>query len=47
MAWINGEWVGGKKRDEIIEVYREYIELMDDRYTPIDDLEAEGLLDEY
>ena len=47
MAWINGEWVGGKKRDEIIEVYREYIELMDDRYPTIDDLEAEGLLEEY
>src|SRR5690625_2296093 len=43
----NIEWINREKRAEMMGVYREYIDLLDEKYPTIDELEAEGLLEEY
>lgn len=47
MAWVNGEWIDRKKRGELIAVYREYIDTMDDKYSDIDGIISAGLIGEY
>lgn len=47
MAWVNNEWIDRTKRGELIEVYREYIETIDEKYGDTDGIIGAGLIDEY
>lgn len=48
IAWINGnEWLTQDKRRELIEVYAEYIAVLDAKYPNVDDLANAGMLEDY
>jgi len=47
LAWVNGEWLNQNKRREMISVYREYIEIMDEQFPTVEALEHAGHLEEY
>lgn len=47
MAWIDGRWVERGERAEIIETYRDYIEMLDERYPDIDEMDSNVLADYY
>lgn len=47
IAWVNGEWLTQDKRRELIDVYAEYIAVLDVKYSDIDALEAAGMLEDY
>src|SRR5690625_359005 len=42
MAWIGegnkGRWINRKERAELIEIYRTYIEMLDEQYPSLDDM---------
>src|SRR5690625_5978467 len=42
MAWIGegnkGRWISRKERAELIEIYRTYIEMLDEQYPSLDDM---------
>lgn len=45
MAWVDGRWLSGAERRELIGVYRDYLNAADESYG--DDLPADLLLDYY
>lgn len=45
MAWIDGRWVERNERAELIATYREYLEVIDERYPNIDDMPADLAVD--
>lgn len=47
IAWINGEWINAVKRKELIDVYAEYIAVLDDKFPDIDTLADAGYIEEY
>lgn len=47
IAWVNGEWLNGIKRKELIDVYAEYIAVLDAEFPTIDALADAGYLEEY
>lgn len=47
MAWVNTEWLTQSKRQELIEVYAEYIAVLDAEYPDVNDLASAGILEEY
>lgn len=47
IAWVNGEWLNANKRKELIDVYAEYIAVLDERYPDIDALADAGYIEEY
>lgn len=47
IAWVNERWLGANERRELIEVYTDYIAVLDAQYPDIDDLSDAGMLGEY
>lgn len=47
IAWINGEWLNATKRKELIEVYAEYIAVLDEQFPDVDALADAGYIEEY
>lgn len=47
MAWVGNEWLTQSKRRELIEVYAEYIAVLDAKYPNTDDLIDAGLTEDY
>lgn len=47
IAWINNEWLNATKRKELIEVYAEYIAVLDDKFPTVDALADAGYIEEY
>lgn len=47
LAWVNNEWLAQDKRRELIEVYTEYIAVLDAQYPSVDDLADAGMLEDY
>lgn len=45
LAWIDGRWVERAEREEIIETYREYLDVIDEQYPDIDEMPADLLSD--
>jgi len=45
MAWVNDRWVERDERAEIIETYREYLAVIDERYPDIDEMPADVAMD--
>lgn len=47
IAWINNEWLSAVKRKELIDVYAEYITVLDEQFPDVDALADAGYIEEY
>lgn len=47
MAWVNSRWIDAKERKELIEVYSDYISVLDEKYPDTEDLIVAEMLEEY
>lgn len=47
IAWVNNEWLNAVKRKELIDVYAEYIAVLDEQFPDVDALADAGYIEEY